>query len=187
MPETPPRSDLGEVVHWAMLYEPDQLISAKRFDFKRTAETLLDVAQRFVQGEACALGIYERDELGLIASQGVDPDGVFEDPRLAQAIEEALAESRIVTCEGVAGPSFPRAGGQHGLIVMPLFLRLRAPSEIERERRRYPPQGLNKPLGILVIAVAPTKRISAGGRTCGPVAPARRLRLSSRPGTYSSA
>jgi len=162
MPETPPRSDLGEVVHWAMLYEPDQLISAKRFDFKRTAESLMDVAERFLQGEACALGVYERDELNLVASRGVDPDGVFEDPRLTSAIEDALADAELVTRECPAGPSFPRAGGQHSLVVMPLFMRLRAPTEIERERRKFPPQGLNKPLGILVVASPPGKRLSAG-------------------------
>ncbi|MEZ6185350.1 MAG: sigma 54-interacting transcriptional regulator [Planctomycetota bacterium] len=144
-----------------MLYEPDQLISAKRFDFKRTAETLMDVASRVLQGEACALGIYERDELGLVASQGVDPDGVFEDPRLVSMIEDALEDARIVVSEGVAGPSFPRAGGQQLLVVMPLFLHLRAPTEVERERRRYPPQGLSKPLGILVVAVPPGRRVSA--------------------------
>ena len=48
------------LAHWVMLYEPERLISAKRFDFTRTADSCLEVALKLAGAEAGVLACYDK-------------------------------------------------------------------------------------------------------------------------------
>ena len=150
-------SGVEGLAHWVMLYEPERLISAKRFDFDRTAQSCLEVAMRLSGAEAGVLGCYDKGrELMVVAAEGVDRESVLEDPRLSQLCEQAAEAGRPVAVEGIpAGPALPRAGGQQNLVVVPIRLLLRTPPDVDRERRRFTPDALLKPLGVLLLASPP--------------------------------
>jgi len=63
----------GDVCRWAMLYEPERLISAKSFDFERSARSCLEVAMHVAGAEAGLLATFDRgQELVVEVSAGVD-------------------------------------------------------------------------------------------------------------------
>ena len=146
---------------WSMLYEPDQLVSARTFDFERTARSTLDVGLLTAGAEVGFLATYDKgQELSVVVSQGVDPEGVLEEPRLLRLCQQAVEAQEPVVRElsGVPGlPALP--GGPLQVITLPLRLRLRlappGPGENERERRRFPGGPMVKPLGVLVLVRPP--------------------------------
>jgi diguanylate cyclase (GGDEF)-like protein len=150
-------SGVEGLAHWVMLYEPERLISAKRFNFARTADSCLEVALKLAGAEAGVLACYDKGrDLVVVSSQGVDQESVLEDPRVSQLCEQAANDGSPVTREGIpAGPALPRAGGQQNVAVIPIRLLLRTPPEVGRERRRYSPSALLKPLGMLILASPP--------------------------------
>ncbi len=165
---TPAREELSA---WTVLYETDRLISAKSFDFARTARTQLEVAMKLAGAEAGFVASLDRgQDLVLIASRGVDETAVLEEPRLSPIYEQALGEGAPVVREGVlAGPSLPRLTGAATVAAIPLRLHLRPiggageqpAREGERERRRYPGAHLVRPLGLLFVACPPRPVLSA--------------------------
>jgi diguanylate cyclase (GGDEF)-like protein len=155
-----------EVCRWAVLYEPEGLISARSFDFERTARSCLDVAMRVAGAEGGALATLDRgQDLVLVTARGVDPEGVLEDPKLGRLCRLAVDENTPVSREGLsAGPALPRAGGQQNALVFPLRLFLGArpgPLPTDRERRRFPPKDRVKPLGVLVLLCPPGPALGA--------------------------
>ncbi|MBX3469667.1 MAG: sigma 54-interacting transcriptional regulator [Planctomycetes bacterium] len=146
----------GPVAHWAVLYEPDRLISAKSFDLGRVTASSLTVAMTLTGAEAGFLATRERgQDLVVLAARGVDQDAVLEDPQLGRLIEQAMAEGAPVAREGLpAGAVLPaRAGGLMNVVVAPVRLGLRTPSAVARERRRFPGAPVVKPLGVVVLAL----------------------------------
>jgi diguanylate cyclase (GGDEF)-like protein len=143
------------VSHWAVLYEPDRLISAKSFDLGRTTESSLAVAMRLMGADAGFLATLEKGhDLVLLAAQGVDQDAVLEDPQLGRLVEQAIEEGAIALREGLtASPALRRAGGPVTVVVAPLRLGLRTPSAVARERRRFPGARVVKPLGIMLLVL----------------------------------
>jgi diguanylate cyclase (GGDEF)-like protein len=142
---------------WSVLYEPARLISAKTFDLERTARSALGVALRIAGAPAGFLATVDKGtDLTIGASQGVDPDGVLDDPQVARLVELALEEGALVAREGLtAGPAVARVGPMVTVVVAPLRLGLRGEGAqaIERERRRYPQPQLVKPLGVLGVVL----------------------------------
>jgi len=159
----------GDVCRWAMLYEPERLISAKSFDFERSARSCLEVAMHVAGAEAGLLATFDRgQELVVEVSAGVDEEGVLEDPRLSRLCELACERNETITREGLpAGPALPRAGAMQNVVALPLRLvlhRRSGPGEVERERRRFHRENLVKPLGVLLLVAPP-----------GPALPAEQL------------
>ncbi len=155
------------VSHWAVLYEPDRLISAKSFDLGRTTSSSLAVAMRLVGAGAGFLATLEKgQDLEVLAAEGVDQDAVLEDPALGRLVEQAVEGGALVTRDGLpAGPALPGlAGGLVNVVVAPLRLGLRTPGAVARERRRFPGARVVKPLGVIVLALP-----------AGPSLPAERL------------
>ncbi len=150
---------------WTALYETDRLISAKSFDYARTARRQLELALRLAGAEAGFVAALERgQDLVLLASRGVDETAVLEEPRLSPLYEAALAEGAPVVREGVpAGPSLPRLTGAATVAVIPLRLQLRPepPEPAGRERRRHPSTALARPLGLLFVACPPAPVLTA--------------------------
>lgn len=169
MPRTTPssaRSDDGDAVTpWTLLYETQHLLSAKSFDFARAAEGQLALAIRLSGASAGFIAISDKGrELTVIASSGLDEDGIFEEPRLGPLFEEAFANGSTVVREGVpAGPSLQRLSGALTAAVIPLRLHLRPNASFEppsRERRRFPAAPWVKPLGLLFVACPPLPVLS---------------------------
>ena len=97
---TRPSEDEG-VAHWAALYETDDLISAKSFDFRRTALSCLDLAISLAEAEAGFLATFDKGrELELKAARGVDEEGILEDPRLTKLYEQAVEVEERVMANG---------------------------------------------------------------------------------------
>ena len=183
------RPDDGEgPTPWTLLFDTHQLLSAKSFDFARAAQGQLDLAMRLAGASAGFVATCERGrELTVVASAGLDDDGIFEEPRLAPLFEEAFAGGVTVVREGIpAGPSIRRLSGALTAAVVPLRLRLRPDAVIEppgRERRAHPSGAWVKPLGLLFVACAPLPVLSghqlelleALAAACGDVLTSARL------------
>jgi diguanylate cyclase (GGDEF)-like protein len=155
------------VSHWAVLYEPDKLISARSFDLQRTIESSLSVAMTLLGAEAGLLATLDKGrDLAILAAQAVDQEGALEDPQLARLIERAVEDGVVIAREGVtAGPAFGRLRGLANVVVAPIRLGLRTPGTVARERRRFPGAKVVKPLGVIALVLPH-----------GPLPPPDRLR-----------
>ena len=159
-PQGAPGTPSEAASRWAMLYEPDQLVSVQTFDFERTARSTLEVALLIAGAEAGFLATYDKgEELSVLVAQGVDREGVLEEPRVLRLCQQAVEAQEPVVRELPGGPGLPRASGTFYGAALPLRLRLRmpppGPGDGERERRRFPTQAQVKPLGVLFLCCPP--------------------------------
>jgi diguanylate cyclase (GGDEF)-like protein len=146
------------------------LTSAKSYDLERAAAGALEVAIKLAGGDSGLVLLQERSSQDMVAlvSQNVDTDAVLEDGSILEAVQESIRGGTSVVRDG--GPPRLALGNARAFVVLPLRVRLRVPTKIARDRRRYPQPILVKPLGAILIG---------RGGTAGPLGPDRLQALES--------